>query len=162
MLKCSKVMSYLLTSRICMVDRSVVSPIYNTEGRSSLAKSGKTKTKSAREVLPPGAASARSLGNLKPPWKPGQSGNPKGRPKSKSFKGALNKAIDEADGDKSLLELIAKSLINQALAGDVRAIKEIANRLDGKVGPAVVDDVEDEPVSEVRWVVVHESLDAGV
>jgi Family of unknown function (DUF5681) len=67
------------------------------------------------------------------PWAPGQSGNPSGRPKSKPFKEALEKVIREAGTEKPALEEIAFSVYREAKRGEIAAIKEIADRLDGKV-----------------------------
>jgi len=68
------------------------------------------------------------------PFQKGQSGNPKGRPKSsKLFKDALNLALASRSGDRDEgLRIIARALIANALDGDIRAIREIADRLDGK------------------------------
>ena len=77
------------------------------------------------------------------PFKKGQSGNPKGRPKSsKLFKDALNLAVHERvdekplrgveTGDKTKLRRIAEVLVENAMDGDIPAIKEVADRLDGK------------------------------
>jgi hypothetical protein len=67
-------------------------------------------------------------------FKPGQSGNPNGRPKTKPFLDALRAEIDEAieGDDKGALRMIARALINSALKGDNSAIAQIADRLDGK------------------------------
>lgn len=68
------------------------------------------------------------------PWAKGQSGNPNGRPKTKPFCEALQlvvKRIDKASG-KEELYLIAAKLLELAKSGNIEAIKEIANRLDGK------------------------------
>lgn len=62
-------------------------------------------------------------------WKPGQSGNPAGRPKSKPFKDALQAILD----DPHMLAKTAAALVARSHNGDVGAIKEIADRLDGKV-----------------------------
>lgn len=69
-------------------------------------------------------------------FKPGQSGNPGGRPKSKPFKEALMiEALAAERGEKCFakkgsLRWNARQLLN---LGEVPAIKEIADRLDGKV-----------------------------
>ena len=61
-------------------------------------------------------------------WKPGQSGNPGGRPK-----GMLNfaKALSDALTEETLAAICA-SLAAKAMEGDMSAIKEVADRLDGK------------------------------
>ena len=77
------------------------------------------------------------------PFQKGQSGNPKGRPKSsKRFKDALNLAVHERIdekpvrgveiGEKTNLRCLAEALVEKAMSGDIRAIREIADRLDGK------------------------------
>lgn len=80
------------------------------------------------------------------PFQPGQSGNPAGRPKTKPFKDALKKAIDLAGDDGVALKLVATALLVKAQDGDVQAIKEIADRLDGKVSQPISGDDEAPPV----------------
>ncbi|MBB3411224.1 hypothetical protein FHT87_005177 [Rhizobium sp. BK316] len=87
----------------------------------------------------------------------GKSGNPGGRPKSKPFKEALlMEALSAERGDKCVakkgsLRWNARQLLEK---GEVSAIKEIADRLDGKVtqgisgpngGPIQVDLTHLEP-----------------
>jgi hypothetical protein len=81
-------------------------------------------------------------------FKPGQSGNPSGRPKSKPFKEALERAIAERGLDNSAIALLVK-----ANSGDVAAIREIADRLDGKVAQPIAGDDETQfkTVLEVSW-----------
>ncbi len=91
----------------------------------------------------------RGNGNLKPFVK-GQSGNPGGRPKGPSLTRLLREAlakteIRKKDGSsmrlpegQTVLDLVATIVLQQALGGDVRIIKEIWDRLDGRV-PAKVD-----------------------
>jgi hypothetical protein len=74
------------------------------------------------------------------PFKPGQSGNPSGRPKSRPFKEAIDAAIKKAGGGddgKDFLEVIARALLEKAASGDVPAIKEFGDRYDGKVAQGV-------------------------
>lgn len=60
----------------------------------------------------------------------GQSGNPSGRPKEKPWRDALNIALKDGDGAK--LRKIAEVTVTLAEAGEQWAVKEIADRLDGK------------------------------
>ena len=85
------------------------------------------------------------------PFKPGQSGNPNGRPKSKPFKEAIQRALAEAGDDKASLQAVATALVGKAMLGDVPAIKEIADRLDGKVPQAVIGGEEGDPAITVTW-----------
>lgn len=73
-------------------------------------------------------------------FEPGKSGNPGGRPKSKPFKEALlMEALSAERGEKCIakkgsLRWNARKLLE---LGEVPAIKEIADRLDGKVTQAI-------------------------
>lgn len=93
-------------------------------------------------------------------FRSGQSGNPGGRPKSKPFKEALLMEAKAAEnGDECLalpgsLRWNARQLLMQ---GDVPAIREIADRLDGKVPQAVVGDNDEDPINliaEIRRTIV--------
>ena len=73
--------------------------------------------------------------NLKP-FQPGQSGNPGGRPKGRSITSILREKLAEpAKGKrgKTKAEAIADVVIEQALAGDPRFLREILERTEGKV-----------------------------
>lgn len=85
------------------------------------------------------------------PFQPGQSGNPNGRPKSKPFKDALQRALKAAGDDKDALELIAQALAAKAMSGDVPAIKELADRLDGKVTQPIGGD-DESPITVVNKI----------
>lgn len=81
-------------------------------------------------------------------------------PKEKSFANMLNIAIKEAieGSDKTKLRAVADALVEKAMGGDVPAIKEIADRIDGKVPQAVVGDDESDPISvvtEIRRTIVR-------
>ncbi len=66
-------------------------------------------------------------------WKPGQSGNPNGRPKRDwTFAGEIEKALEEATKDgKTIKHHLVRSLLKAGLSGNVIAIEKIMNRLDG-------------------------------
>jgi len=64
------------------------------------------------------------------PFQPGQSGNPSGIKRAGQWRAMLDRAIT-AD-DKQRLRQAAEALLDAASSGDLNAIKELADRLDGK------------------------------
>lgn len=62
------------------------------------------------------------------------------------FRDALLAALKKADGDIERIQRVADTLVDKAMGGDVQAIKEIADRVDGKVPQAIVGDEEEAPV----------------
>jgi hypothetical protein len=72
-----------------------------------------------------------SLKNLKKGgWKPGQSGNPKGRPKGIKY---ISEAIKEQlENNPALLDELARKLIERAMKSD-NALNIIFERTEGKV-----------------------------
>lgn len=70
------------------------------------------------------------------PFKPGVSGNPAGGAKPKRFYAALDRAIAADDGKR--LRAAAERLLDEAVNGEAWAIKELADRLDGKVAQEIV------------------------
>lgn len=68
-------------------------------------------------------------------WKPGQSGNPSGRPPTKTFTEICNRILDERVDENDVnsitkREQLCRTIITQALAGHKVAIKELLARLD--------------------------------
>lgn len=49
-----------------------------------------------------------------------------------AVKRAVNRRLDDEEGKPKKLERIADALVEAALDGDIQAIKEIGDRLDGK------------------------------
>lgn len=89
-----------------------------------------------------------NLENLTP-WKPGQSGNPGGRPKTKQARQAFQKLIDELG-----LEPAARAIYTKACEGDVAAFREMLDRVDGKVAQPIAGDDELPAVKqclEISW-----------
>lgn len=87
-------------------------------------------------------ASNINYGRPSPPvetrWKPGQSGNPKGRPrKEESIADMLKEllyAVCPTDPERRrYAELIVRALVHQGAKGNLGAIKEVFNRLVGRV-----------------------------
>lgn len=70
----------------------------------------------------------------------------------------LNISIKEAieGSDKTKLRAVADALVDKAMSGDVAAIKEVADRIDGKVPQALVGDGDYDPIgiAEIRRTVV--------
>ena len=101
----------------------------------------------ARAVLPPGRAGvtvrieARSLRPLDADAPP--AGHSAMRPMRNALDAQLRREDDDGEGGKgSIPQLIARTLVVKALAGDLEAIKEIFDRMDGT---SVVAAAADEP-----------------
>lgn len=79
----------------------------------------------------------------------GQSGNPGGRRKEKVWRNAIERAIKRSSKEgMQVVDELADALIQAALEKDVSALKEIGDRLDGKVPQALIGgDEDDAPVS---------------
>lgn len=87
-------------------------------------------------------------------------GRPEGsQNKHKPFRAALNRLLDEAGPDPKRLDLIALALATKAQEGDVQAIKEIADRLDGKPAQALIGGDDDAPAIKadvtIRRIIVE-------
>jgi hypothetical protein len=74
-------------------------------------------------------------------WKPGQSGNPGGRPKTAPFSQACRDLLAAAaPGDRkgrTYAEAMAAALGEKALKGDLRAMAVLADRAEGKARQSV-------------------------
>jgi hypothetical protein len=76
------------------------------------------------------------------PWKPGETGNPGGRAKTKLFQQALRNVLSLSEA-----ETIAKTVVRMAKLGDLHAVNIIADRLDGKPHQSV--EVTDERTDDL-------------
>lgn len=87
-----------------------------------------------------GNSEAYKVGPGNPPrehrWKPGQSGNPKGRPKtitlSEAYRRELAKVDPEDPEGRTYAEVLAGKMREKAFGGDVAALRELADRTEGK------------------------------
>ncbi len=87
-------------------------------------------------------APGHKLGNR---FAKGESGNSAGRPKLTRLSEALREQLSEISPDadeQTIAEQIAKTLIKLALSGDVAAIREIADRTEGKPKQAIDLDLD--------------------
>lgn len=75
-----------------------------------------------------------------------------GRRQEKPFRDALRMEIAQAGEDHKALRAVAAALLEKAMAGDMQAIKELADRTDGKVPQAIVGDGEFDPVKVVTRI----------
>ena len=94
-------------------------------------------------------------------WKPGQSGNPKGRPKKEKLLEPLIRELLESKrrGDKEGRQwkmIVAEELLRQFTKGNPAAIKEVLNRIDGPVKQSVEIDAEVEAKTNAREYLIGE------
>lgn len=80
--------------------------------------------------------------------------------KERLFTDALRVAalMQERKSGKTRLRLIAERLVQEAEAGNVVAMKEVADRLEGKVPQAIIGDSDADPinmVTEIRRTIVR-------
>ena len=97
-------------------------------------------------------------------WKPGQSGNPNGRPKSKQLSKAYREILlSTIPGDpfgRTVAEVIAQSMAHSALAGNVSAASELADRTEGRP-PVAIDVTEHNPLLDLIDSMKKRSAEIG-
>ena len=92
------------------------------------------------------------------PWRPGQSGNPGGRPRGRSLTKILRDVLDgQALGslrfgdDRQVANALVEALVGHAItSGSAALIKEIFERIDGPVKPADDHPESRRPEAEIR------------
>jgi hypothetical protein len=67
--------------------------------------------------------------------------------KDRPFRAALVRALGIADNNPEKLDKLAEALIAKAETGDVAALREVSDRLDGRVAQALVGDDGSEPIT---------------
>lgn len=81
-------------------------------------------------------------------FKKGQSGNPGGRGTEKIWREAIMRAVHRVADKKSpakALDKLADVMVAAGLAGDLTAIKELGDRIDGKPAQAIIGGDDDQP-----------------
>jgi hypothetical protein len=93
-------------------------------------------------------------------FKPGQSGNPGGRPKtaplSQACRDLLASSVPDDSQGRTYAEAIAEKLAQKALAGDIRAAQELADRAEGR--PRQSLEIEKVPLREAFERMTNEEL----
>lgn len=86
------------------------------------------------------------------PFEPGNQEAKKGD-KKRRFKQQLIAALEDVpEGDVSKLRLLADKLIDAGLGGDVQAIRDIRDTIDGKPAQAITGDDDADPIRHViQW-----------
>jgi hypothetical protein len=93
---------------------------------------------SEREGYMPGGITGKG-------WKPGQSGNPGGRPKGQSITARLRAVLEQEHNGKALMDLLAERIAKEALAGKFHFVKEVLDRLDGRAKERPADERDRPP-----------------
>lgn len=95
-------------------------------------------------------------------WKRGQSGNPSGRPKSKTLSNAYRNKLEEVVPNdpegRTWAELIAEAQVRDAVRGNVQAAKEIADRTEGRARQSI--EFEDKTLTQAFERMTSEELEA--
>jgi hypothetical protein len=109
-------------------------------------------SKSASVEAPKKTPHPNSVKNLRPPWRPGESGNLSGRPKKKPITEAYERLIAEESARIAGLprwakakalkhfsnaDLLAIAMFREAIKGKVQAASEVTDRLEGRVRQAI-------------------------
>ena len=88
------------------------------------------------------------------PFVKGQSGNPGGRRKNRPWRDAIERAITRANKEgMQAVDELADAFLAACLSGDVAALKELGDRIDGKVPQAIVGDEDEAPLNVVHKIV---------
>ena len=93
--------------------------------------------------------------NLKP-FKKGQSGNPKGRPKIPDLSQAISKILNEEKDGMIALDAVLKALRARAIKGDVRAIQELLDRAYGKAKQHIDHTTDGQSINQINVKIKHE------
>jgi hypothetical protein len=66
-------------------------------------------------------------------FRPGQSGNPGGRPKGRTLTGILRELMEREHNGRPVIEILAERVLREALTGKFPFAKEVWDRVEGRV-----------------------------
>jgi hypothetical protein len=125
--------------------------------------------KTTSKMRPDNQGKNTEVGYKKPPkdtrWKTGQSGNPAGRPKSRTLSEELRARLQEQYPGKPAAtygRMVAHKLIDLAIDGEIGAIKEVYDRVEGKPRQAIDISVEDKKREMVENALAALMADTGI
>jgi hypothetical protein len=137
-----------------------------------MTNSHKTDGKQADGKFAPGNSNGKK-------FPPGSSGNPSGRPRLTKLTESLREQLAEAmpnAPERTVAEAIARTLIREAISGNVQAAREIADRTEGKPKQAIDLDLqvsdwrilaknyslsEQDVINEARLLIEQSVIDSG-
>ena len=107
-----------------------------------------------------GQNTGKNTAGLRPPWKPGESGNPGGRPRRKPLSDAYSALLGQTvppeiarqlriSEASTYAEVVAMALLKEAVKGKVNAAAELADRVEGRVMERVQVDHRGDPLADL-------------
>jgi hypothetical protein len=121
--------------------------------RATAVKSKKQRTNSAKQVV----GKPFEKGN-EHAFKPGQSGNPNGRPKallpSEELRARLKEKFPDRD-DATYCRMMIEAFVDLAVAGNVVAVREIFDRIEGRPKQQI-----DLTIDERKQMIVERTIEA--
>ncbi len=126
-----------------------------------MPKKAKKKVKKPKVAGKKQATSRLGRNGEEPPaehrWKPGQSGNPKGRPASCIITKGLVEAIEKDDG--KVAKQLRKVIIDKAKAGNKDFMNILLDRTEGKVKERIDITTNDQPLGGPASNLTNEELE---
>jgi|GEM_PF-2527566 len=117
--------------------RAKAKPAATHRGRARSKTGGKTGAVRARRKL---TKTSQGEPPVETRFQKGESGNPDGRPRGASLQAAIRRLAEMSlprNASRSYVEAVAEKLWKKALTGDIRAIRIVLERIDGKVSQPV-------------------------
>jgi len=72
--------------------------------------------------------------------KKGEVKNPKGAPRGKRITTLIEEALEKEHGGRKVAEVLAEQILKQALSGNYQFVREILERIEGKVADRITGD----------------------
>ena len=77
---------------------------------------------------------------LRPPWQPGQSGNPSGRPKKKPITEMYERILNNPE-NLAAIELATMNALKKGNMAFVLQLREVTDRIEGKISQPIEADI---------------------